>query len=160
MYNNELKQYSFYDKTTGEIVLTGILSETSVSKRLEKNSNLQAVIGNFSNKDYYFKNNLLQEYTADQKAKKLKIPSPFFYGTWNNETMSWVLDTDTSLLETSIKAERNKLLNETDWTDTLSAKNRLGEELYNSWQIYRQQLRDITTQPGYPQQVTWPQPPQ
>lgn len=43
----------------------------------------------------------------------------------------------------AIRAERNRLLTESDWTDTLSAKSRLGEEKYNQWQEYRQALRDM-----------------
>ena len=42
-----------------------------------------------------------------------------------------------------IRTERNRLLAEADWTDTLSAKTRLGEEKYNQWQEYRQALRDL-----------------
>jgi hypothetical protein len=56
----------------------------------------------------------------------------------------------------AIKEKRKKLLYESDWTDTLSAKTRLGDDLYDSWQAYRQALRDIPTQPGYPDDVIWP----
>jgi len=44
----------------------------------------------------------------------------------------------------SIRSKRNKLLADSDWTDTLSAKNRLVETKYAEWQTYRQALRDIT----------------
>jgi len=60
----------------------------------------------------------------------------------------------------TIKKQRLKLLQESDWTDTASAPTRLGQELYQQWQTYRQQLRDITQQTGYPFTVTWPTPPQ
>lgn len=43
-----------------------------------------------------------------------------------------------------VRRKRNKLLLDSDWTDTLSAKSRLGDTLYNAWQSYRQALRDIT----------------
>lgn len=163
MYNTTIHEnYTFYDKTTGEIILTGRLSQQSVNKRLERDPNLAVILGNFSNNTYYININTgkVQEYTDEQKLNKSNTPTPFFFGKWSNEVMSWIPDTDTTALEASIKAERNRLLTESDWTDTLSAKSRLGEELYNSWQTYRQQLRDITSQPEYPQQVTWPQVPQ
>lgn len=51
---------------------------------------------------------------------------------------------------------RKELLQESDWTDTLSAKTRLGDALYQAWQDYRQALRDITLQPDYPLEVIWP----
>ncbi len=50
-----------------------------------------------------------------------------------------------------VKHTRNQLLQESDWTQLpdvpLSAKE--------SWALYRQQLRDITTQPD-PFNITWP----
>lgn len=46
---------------------------------------------------------------------------------------------------TNIRAKRDSLLVDSDWTDTLSAKNRLGDAKYEAWQTYRQALRDITT---------------
>jgi hypothetical protein len=65
------------------------------------------------------------------------------------------------MMEKSVaRAQRNLLLQQSDWTDTASASARLGQELYNQWQIYRQALRDITDQPGYPYDIVWPTPPQ
>lgn len=46
-----------------------------------------------------------------------------------------------------------------DWTDTLSSAQRLGEVAYAEWQTYRQALRDITLQPD-PSNLTWPLKPQ
>jgi len=57
-----------------------------------------------------------------------------------------------------VRAKRNQLLADSDWTDTLSAKGRLGQTLYDAWQAYRQGLRDITQQPD-PFNLVWPNPP-
>lgn len=59
-----------------------------------------------------------------------------------------------------IRDQRNTLLNQSDWTDTLSAKSRLGDDLYNAWQTYRQALRDIPSQDGFPANTIFPTPPQ
>lgn len=59
-----------------------------------------------------------------------------------------------------VRDQRNTLLTQSDWTDTLSAKTRLGDELYDAWQAYRQALRDITSQSGFPFDVIYPTPPQ
>lgn len=57
--------------------------------------------------------------------------------------------------EISVREERNKALAETDWTQLADAPvNSL------SWANYRQQLRDITDQAGFPWEVTWPTKPQ
>jgi hypothetical protein len=42
-----------------------------------------------------------------------------------------------------------------DWTDTLSARARLGEERFAAWQTYRQVLRGITLQED-PYAIDWP----
>lgn len=53
------------------------------------------------------------------------------------------------------REQRNRLLTESDWTQlpdvNLATKA--------AWATYRQALRDITDQPGYPLDVTWPTPP-
>jgi hypothetical protein len=63
-------------------------------------------------------------------------------------------------LDTSALMKRQALLEASDWTDTVSAPARLGQALYQSWQTYRQELRDVTNQPGYPNNIVWPTPPQ
>ena len=57
------------------------------------------------------------------------------------------------------RQERNRLLEASDWTDTLSARTRLGSERYEAWQHYRQLLRDLTFQSD-PYAIVWPEPPQ
>lgn len=73
-----------------------------------------------------------------------------------------VVDTKTKSFEVlcqEAKTKRKELLLRSDWTDTASAPVRLGEALYTAWQVYRQALRDVPTQPSYPQEVVWPNPP-
>ena len=70
------------------------------------------------------------------------------------QTKTWIFSSS------AIKGKRASLLEQSDWTDTLSSKTRLGDNLYSQWQTYRQALRDIPQQSGYPQNVVWPTPPQ
>lgn len=58
--------------------------------------------------------------------------------------------------EEDIRSRRDYLLTQCDWVDTLSAKARLGEEVFDSWMKYRQDLRDVTAQVGFPSTVVWP----
>ena len=51
----------------------------------------------------------------------------------------------------SIRDDRNKRLADCDWTQLSDAP---GDKW--SWAVYRQSLRDITSQPGFPWEVTWP----
>jgi hypothetical protein len=54
----------------------------------------------------------------------------------------------------AIREERNKLLAETDWMALSDIT------MSDSWRTYRQELRDITEQPTFPDEVIWPQAPQ
>lgn len=51
----------------------------------------------------------------------------------------------------SIRQYRNKLLTSTDWTQVYDAPVDK-----TAWAIYRQELRDITLQPGFPWDINWP----
>jgi hypothetical protein len=53
-----------------------------------------------------------------------------------------------------VRQERNGLLAECDWTQL--ADSPVDHE---DWAVYRQDLRDITTQPGFPWDVQWPETP-
>jgi hypothetical protein len=56
----------------------------------------------------------------------------------------------------SIRAQRNKLLEETDWTQSRDVSLTNDSE----WVEYRQELRDITSQEGFPHEVIWPTKPE
>ena len=56
---------------------------------------------------------------------------------------------------TSVRAQRDRLLAETDWTQ--SRDMTLDNDA--DWTTYRQALRDITSQEGFPHNVTWPEKP-
>lgn len=88
-------------------------------------------------------------------------PTPGAYHDWDAINKAWVLNEarQYEVESESVRTTRNKLLADSDWTDTLSAKTRLGEAKYDEWQAYRQALRDITAQPGFPTNVVWPTPP-
>lgn len=60
-----------------------------------------------------------------------------------------------SLFESQTRSQRNTLLLQSDWTQVADAPVD-----QNAWAEYRQQLRDITVQSGYPFEVVWPTAPQ
>ncbi len=52
------------------------------------------------------------------------------------------------------RAQRDRLIAETDW---LVIKNlELNQNVPGKWEVYRQDLRDIPQQAGFPHNVTWP----
>lgn len=58
-----------------------------------------------------------------------------------------------------IRTKRQRLLAKSDHTDLLSFKAREGKKVYDAWQKYRQELRDITANFETPDSVVWPEPP-
>lgn len=57
-----------------------------------------------------------------------------------------------------IRAHRDALLAACDWAAVRSLD--LGLPMPRAWQTYRQALRDVTQQPGFPQAIDWPCEPQ
>jgi len=62
--------------------------------------------------------------------------------------------TDEELAEAA-RAKRNQLLAASDWTQLPD----IPEAIKLAWQPYRQTLRDVPEQPGFPQDIQWPEKP-
>lgn len=85
---------------------------------------------------------------------------------FNQETQQWetvwVVEDATQeeinervLAETEkVRKERNALIAETDWIVTKNLE--LNQNVPGKWEVYRQDLRDIPSQAGFPHNVTWP----
>lgn len=69
--------------------------------------------------------------------------------------MNWVVSKiPDEILGKNIRNRRRPLLDATDWTQLADAPVDKA-----AWAAYRQALRDITSQAGYPTNVVWPTPP-
>lgn len=66
-----------------------------------------------------------------------------------NSSMSSVEDKSSGY-----RSIRDKLLAESDWTQVND--NALSQERRDQWKAYRQELRDISSQPEFPNKVAWP----
>lgn len=56
-----------------------------------------------------------------------------------------------------VRERRNELLAACDWIVVYHTEK--GTNIPFEWELYRQQLRDITTSDGFPHSVSWPSPP-
>lgn len=72
---------------------------------------------------------------------------------WDEQALEWV--PDQALACQTVKSQRQGLLQQSDWTQLPDVPIATKE----AWATYRQALRDITNQPGYPLEVVWPTPP-
>lgn len=61
------------------------------------------------------------------------------------------LQPTTEQLASEARAQRNALLSASDWTQVADAP--VDQE---AWAAYRQALRDITSQDGFPEIINWP----
>jgi hypothetical protein len=78
------------------------------------------------------------------------------YQKVRNKTQQEIED-ETEGMWRAIRYRRNELLLECDWTQL--ADSPLTNQKQTEWQIYRQSLRDITTQSN-PFSINWPTPPE
>ena len=58
------------------------------------------------------------------------------------------------MTEEEARAERDRLLAETDWTQVLDAP--ISAECREAFRLYRQALRDVPEQEGFPENIEWP----
>jgi len=60
------------------------------------------------------------------------------------------------VLKLHVRYTRDHLIAKSDWTQLPD----IPQAITDKWQPYRQALRDITSQPGFPENIQWPEPPQ
>ena len=100
-------------------------------------------------------------YSVSEKTYKkfLSRPSGTFgvYDPKNDEIEILEYKQDADAIAAEIKVKRDRLLSETDWTQLGDVGFPL--KILEDWQDYRQALRDITKQDGFPFEITWPTPP-
>jgi len=72
---------------------------------------------------------------------------------WDAKEAAWDAGAD-SRKGAEIRAERNAKLAVTDWTQITDATVDK-----TAWAIYRQALRDVPAQAGFPWTITWPDAP-
>lgn len=110
----------------------------------------------------YFKNHEINEVFAYDETYPNDLPyiQKAIDNGWADITGSWPpkQEITNEQLATKIRNERDQLLNETDWVVARAFEQ--GQEVPVEWKEYRQALRDITLQPGFPLQVNWPIKPQ
>jgi hypothetical protein len=85
-----------------------------------------------------------------------EIPEqPFGNYKFNYSSKQWVLIQDPILATAEALKKRIGLLQASDWTQLPD----VAIDTKSQWAAYRQALRDITTQSGYPFNIVWPSPP-
>lgn len=145
-----------YIKVNGDIIV-----EYSINQLILDNPNVsfpsditEEILNHFSVYPYI----QLERPVIDEKTQKLELGS-FYYSAEHN---SWVRDWNIlqkspeeinewlAQKATEVRSKRNSLLEETDFYGLSDVT------MPDNIRQYRQALRDVTSQPGFPENVVWP----
>ncbi len=87
------------------------------------------------------------------------VKSEYLAGKFTDiqECPEWKLSIEHDTLCSDIRDKRNKLLSETDYL--VNSDYPISDETKTLVKVYRQNLRDITQQEGFPENVVWPEKP-
>jgi len=145
-----MKNYIVYNTIIGEIV-------NNVST--QNSDNLSPYPPDFSYLEVSEPIDDSKYYIDPQSQQIIAFPEkPNQYHTWNWTTKTWQdLRTEQqkySQAAREIQRQRAQLLASSDWV-VIKAMDQ-GTQVPEAWSTYRQQLRDITQQTGYPFTVVWP----
>jgi len=90
--------------------------------------------------------------TVDERVYSITPSVQQIDGVW---TQTWKVEKlPEEHAAANVRAERDRLLMRCDWTQVVDATVDKA-----AWLVYRQALRDITAQDGFPWEVTWPEKP-
>ena len=70
---------------------------------------------------------------------------------WLYDGQTWQAPDRTAEMATAARQRRDQLLMQSDWTQVADAPVD-----HAAWAAYRQALRDVPAQPGFPHSITWP----
>lgn len=112
-----------------------------------------------SEKDFYLQGKNVIEGNADDSCQYIEngqvvdMPAkPDGEAYFDFDSKQW--EPDFAQQSSLVKNQRDQLLSQSDWTQI--PNNPLTPAKQQEWAVYRQELRDITSQSGYPFNVIWP----
>lgn len=105
--------------------------------------------------NFYIGQNLGSDYTP-QAAVWCNRNNAVLQKTNNNDWMICASTVDLAVVAKDARSRRNALLSASDWTQLPNAP--LSAEEKTRWEQYRQHLRDIPKQSGFPTVIDWREP--
>lgn len=137
-----MKRYICYSPDTGEIIRRSVRSDDDPAP--EKEGTVTLEVDELPPKNGYVKNGVI----------KVRPPAPGDSYYWDTDKEQWVVDV--ALKRSYIRQKRARYLQASDWTQLPDVPL----ESRAAWAEYRQALRDVPEQPGFPVNVEWPVPPE
>lgn len=141
-----MKEFTVFNEETGQVLRTGVCPDDLIP--IQAMDGEQSIEGRFPDEEFYF-----------QESSPIRIPDkPYGNFKWSNIKKAWEeIPTNiiTDELIQNVLQKRQILLSGSDWTQLPDVPL----ETKSAWATYRQALRDITNQPGFPESVLWPNQP-
>ena len=146
--------YIVYKTKSGEILRTGTCPPEMAA--IQASDGETVIEGTANDITQYIVDGVVTDYTEEQLLAKSSTP----YGyVWDNLTMTAVKHLDdadiSTVLAARARAKRNKMLTDCDWTQTDDQT----PATKGKFRAFRQELRDVTKQAGFPNAINWPIPP-
>lgn len=132
--------FTVYKTATGQIIKTGYVSEGDIALQAGEG---ETAIAKPSQPG--------QDWVVDGLVVPLPNKPAGDY-VFDYTAKEWVPDLERASYDAITK--RNKLLYESDWTQIPNAP--LTPEQVEQWAVYRQALRDVPQQEGFPMNIVWP----
>jgi Phage tail assembly chaperone protein len=134
--------YTVYKRDSGEIVLTGTIQDKqSIAPLITEGLD---VIYELSVANNYVDNGKLVTFP----------PKPSENHSFDYQIKDWVFDHE--LAARKVLYLRDQLLKEGPDRINPLWWGSMTQDQQNAWSVYRQDLLDVTNQPGYPVSVNWP----
>ena len=114
-------------------------------KVVSRNGVVQDANGNWV--EAYVERDMFSDYTTEEGVTVTKAEQEQAYTARKNEEAA-----------TAVRAERDKLIASCDWMAIKAFEG--GTTVSAEWATYRQALRDVSAQAGFPNDITWPTQPE
>lgn len=101
---------------------------------------------------FYVNNDVIVAFSTDELNEKYEYKVGYEWCPINRKQVKCLKD---EYLIDAIKSKRNSLLYSSDWTQGVDVP----KEISDKWKSYREQLRNITLQSGFPDNIIWPEKP-
>lgn len=143
--------------STGEIVAHGTCHKDDLA--LQGRDGCTLVEGAGNPRRHYVRSGKIVAYTDEQANSKAAVKPD---AHWDNALMGWASGLTEAerlaRLAGSVRAQRTQRLIHSDWVVTKAAEE--GQPAPAPWRAYRDALRGVPEQPGFPETIEWPIEPQ
>lgn len=146
---------TIYSTETNDILRTVTCPDNMVN--LQCGNGECFIVGTVDDKTHYIVDGEIHKFSADELNQKSNIPYGYKWEMPERQVVQVLPDSAISeYYAYQVRSKRDTLLAACDWTQTADQP----EATKLKWQPYRQALRDITTQTGFPLEILWPELPQ